>query len=110
MWSRASPVFIAAPKVARPKERRAQGALGRESAFLEVVRQQLVARQQFVEVRAVALRQARRLAHIAGRDLQDLRQIVAGEFITRLVERGQAGGVAAERLPGQFRRDYGSVR
>ena len=63
-----------------------------KSAFalttLEVFRRQLVPRQQLVEVRAVALGEACRLADVAAGDLQDLRKIAARKLITRLVERG----------------------
>ena len=45
-----------------------------------------MAGQQFIEVRAVALGQPRRLADIAAGDLQDLRQIIAGKLIPRFIE------------------------
>ena len=67
-------------------DRRAFYGAMRRLRLLEVVRQQLVARQQLVEVGAVALREPRRLADVAGGDLQDLRQVVAREFVARLVE------------------------
>ena len=73
----------------RPSPSSTPAARSRElsgSALFEIVGQQLVARQQLVEVGAIAFGQARRLADIAARDLQDLRQIIAREFIARLVE------------------------
>src|SRR5260221_9656575 len=79
------------------------------SRLLEIVRKQLVARQQLVEVRAVAFRQARGLADIARRDLEDLRQVIAREFVARFVERGQPRRTSPERLLHQFGGDDGAV-
>src|ERR1019366_4395761 len=72
-------------------------------ARLEVVRHQLVATEQLVEIGAVALGKTRRLADVAAGDLQDLRQVAARELLARLIERGQFAAVrAAERLLHQF--------
>src|SRR6185437_3070376 len=76
----------------------------------ELFRSQLVARQQLVEVGAVASRQAGRLADVATGDLQDLRQVAARELIARLVEGGQAARGAAKRLLHEFDRDDGRLR
>src|SRR5262249_44677205 len=59
---------VPAPRVAG---RRSAAGTGR-SALLEVFGHQLVPAEQLVEIRAVALGQARRLADIAAGDLQDL--------------------------------------
>ena len=56
-------------------------------SVLEIIRHQLVPSEQLVEIGAVAFRQARRLTDAAAGDLQDLRQVAAGEFIARLIER-----------------------
>ena len=53
--------------------------------------------QQLVEIRAIALREPRRLAHVAARDLQQLRQVVARELVARFRERRQRVGLLAER-------------
>ena len=45
---------------------------------------QTVARQQLVEVGAVAFRESCRLADVARRDLQDLRQVIPRELIACL--------------------------
>ena len=52
---------------------RGQGPLLQQGlASLERIRVQIVAREQLVEVRAIAFCQASRLTHIAHRDLQNL--------------------------------------
>src|SRR5690348_1384214 len=68
---------------------------GARLARLELFRRQLVTAEQLVEVRAVALRQARGLTDVAAGDLQDLRKIAAGKFVARFVERGQAARATA---------------
>ena len=55
-------------------------------ALLELLGRELVPREQLVEVGTVAPCQSRGLAHVATGDLQDLRQIAAGELIARLIE------------------------
>src|SRR5688500_7583997 len=47
------------------------------SALFELLGRQLMARQELVEIRPVSLGQPRRLTHVSGRDLQDLREITA---------------------------------
>ena len=56
----------------------------RRVSGLERVGVQLVPRQQLVEVGAVALGESGRLADVARGDLQDLGEVVAGEFVPRL--------------------------
>src|SRR6185312_11852711 len=60
--------------------------------LFELFRRQLMPREELVEVRPVALRQPGRLTHVAAGDLQDLRQVAAGELIARLIEGGEAPG------------------
>src|SRR5690606_3928208 len=64
---------------------------------LELLGIELVPAEQLVEVRAVALREPRRLAHVAARDLQQLREVVARERVPRLRERRQRVRLLAER-------------
>jgi len=52
--------------------------------------------EQLVEVRTVAFRQARGLAHVATGDLEDLRQVAACELVTGFVEGGQAARATAQ--------------
>ncbi len=72
---------------------RDQGELltGFEGVWIEAV-----ARQQFIEVGAVTFRESRRLADVARRNLQDLRQVIPRELVACLRERGQLGAVVAE--------------
>src|SRR5437763_14115930 len=72
------------------------GRLRARSALLELLRRQLVAREELVEIGAVAPREPRGLAHVAAGDLQDLREVAAGELVARLVEGGQPSWRAAE--------------
>ena len=65
-------------------------------AGLELVRVQVMSRQQLVEIRAIALREPRRLADVAHRDLQNLRQVITSEFVTCIAERQQLAGVFTE--------------
>ena len=53
-------------------------------------------RQEFVEVGAVAFSETCGLADVAGGDLQDLRQVVAGELVACLAERRQLAAVLTE--------------
>src|SRR5882672_4107652 len=83
--------------------RSVMGAPG--STRLEVVRRQLVTPEELVEVRAIALGETGRLAHVAARDLQDLREIIARELVARFVEGRELRRAAAERLLHEFRID-----
>ena len=56
-------------------------------AGLELVRVQLVASQQLIEVRSITFRKACCLADVSHRDLQNLRKVVACKFIARIGER-----------------------
>src|SRR6267378_3331462 len=87
------------PQVCRRKLRPAQH-LQRKSdrllALFELFGRQLMTRQELVEVRSVALGEARRLTHVAAGDLQDLRQVAARELVAGLVEGGETARSAAE--------------
>jgi hypothetical protein len=65
------------------------------STWLERLRIKIMARQQFVKIRPIPLGEARSLADIAGRNLQNLRQVIARKLITCIAERGKLAGVFA---------------
>ena len=78
----------AAPtKIAR--HHRGQGPLLQKHrlASFERIGVQVVARQQFVEIRAIAFCQPGSLTHIPRRYLQYLRQVVARELVARIRKR-----------------------
>src|SRR5688572_8105569 len=74
---------------------------------LEELRVQLMALQQFVELRAVAFGQPRGLRHVAVGDAQDLREVVALELAPRVFERRELGLLVLDRLLHQGHRYEG---
>src|SRR4051812_15025369 len=72
---------------------------GAAVGLLERTRLEAMAAEQGIEVGAIALRQARGLADVAGRRLQQLREVLALELPPRLIERQHLP--AALRLVGQ---------
>src|SRR5262249_51036342 len=82
----------------------------RTLALLELLRSELMAGEEFVELGTVAPREARGLTHVAAGDLQDLREVAARELIARLVEGGQPPGRAAEGLLHELDRDDRRLR
>src|SRR5690606_163423 len=107
-----SPTRNAAPSLPEPggRARAAAPATPARSARLEGVGVQVVAWQELVEVGAIALGEPRRLAHVAHRDLQDLRQVIAGELVARLAERRQLARAFPERALHELAADDGRAR
>ena len=74
---------------------------------LELVRVQLVAGQQLIEVRSFAFRKACCLADISHRNLQNLRQVVTRKFIARVGEGCELAAMLTKRLLHQLSADNG---
>src|SRR5204862_6163246 len=66
---------------------------------------ELVALEKLVELRAVALREPRRLGHVAIRDATDLSEVVAPELAARVLEGRELGLLVLYRLLGEGHRD-----
>ena len=85
------------------------GGARKDSALLELVGRQLMAGEELVEVRAVALGEPGRLRDVPARDLQDLREVTAGELVPGLIEGRQVSLRAPEGLLDQLDRDDRSL-
>src|SRR5262249_18193255 len=79
---------------------------GRALIRLEHLRLELVALEQLVELRAVALRELGCLRDAASRDAQYADKVLAFEGATRLLERGKLGRLLLQRLLHQRGRNH----